>query len=300
MRWCQFTKVTVWVVPPFFLLSFLWTLWFLLFFFFFYSHSNAVLCFLHLSRGAILIPTIVTLIIGCGISLLSPAVPRTSSTQCSSVPEPRFGKRLGNDFAVGSLVQFECNPGYVLHGSSAIRCESVPDNLAQWNDTLPTCMGKECQDMEQNVIYRISILRINKKVVKNKCKQLKCRQHKAMPNYWVLQLGNWVQFPFLLFCYLSNHFYYTVKPIFLFFLLFCYAFILLSCFQSLVEVYWPPAVEPSCHQAIQSHITTTRTVCGRSLFQKGLEYRLYLSHTASRLTYLSLTKKLSRQDLRER
>lgn len=78
----------------------------------------------------------------CAVSLWSSAVPRTSSTQCSSVPEPRFGKRLGNDFAVGNLVQFECNPGYVLHGSSAIRCESVPDNLAQWNDTLPTCVGK--------------------------------------------------------------------------------------------------------------------------------------------------------------
>ncbi|XP_037548906.1 CUB and sushi domain-containing protein 3 [Nematolebias whitei] len=75
-----------------------------------------------------------------GFHFVYQAVPRTSSTQCSSVPEPRFGKRLGNDFAVGSLVQFECNPGYVLHGSSAIRCESVPDNLAQWNDTLPTCM----------------------------------------------------------------------------------------------------------------------------------------------------------------
>lgn len=73
--------------------------------------------------------------------LFPAAVPRTSSTQCSSIPEPRFGKRLGNDFAVGSLVQFECNPGYVLHGSTAIRCESVPDNLAQWNDTLPTCLG---------------------------------------------------------------------------------------------------------------------------------------------------------------
>lgn len=75
------------------------------------------------------------------VLFLLAAVPRTSSTQCSSVPEPRFGKRLGNDFAVGSLVQFECNPGYVLHGSTAIRCESVPDNLAQWNDTLPTCLG---------------------------------------------------------------------------------------------------------------------------------------------------------------
>lgn len=82
----------------------------------------------------------------CFLFFSSTAVPRTSSTQCSSVPEPRFGKRLGNDFAVGSLVQFECNPGYVLHGSTAIRCESVPDNLAQWNDTLPTCIGKQTWD----------------------------------------------------------------------------------------------------------------------------------------------------------
>ncbi|XP_056378601.1 CUB and sushi domain-containing protein 3 isoform X6 [Hyla sarda] len=68
------------------------------------------------------------------------AVPRTSATQCSSVPEPRFGKRNGNDFAVGSVVFFECNPGYILHGSVAIRCDSVPNALAQWNDTLPTCV----------------------------------------------------------------------------------------------------------------------------------------------------------------
>lgn len=87
------------------------------------------------------------------------AVPRTSSTQCSSVPEPRFGKRLGNDFAVGALVQFECNPGYTLHGSTAIRCESVPDNLAQWNDTLPTCIGKyesENQTQDRRVCLSIS------------------------------------------------------------------------------------------------------------------------------------------------
>ncbi|MED6240283.1 CUB and sushi domain-containing protein 3, partial [Ataeniobius toweri] len=102
-------------------------------------------------------------------------VPRTSSTQCSSVPEPRFGKRLGNDFAVGSLVQFECNPGYVLHGSTAIRCESVPDNLAQWNDTLPTCIVPcggvltsrrgtilspgypEPYDNNQNCVWKVSV-----------------------------------------------------------------------------------------------------------------------------------------------
>uniref|UniRef100_A0A3Q3X6W8 Uncharacterized protein n=1 Tax=Mola mola TaxID=94237 RepID=A0A3Q3X6W8_MOLML len=110
-----------------------------------------------------------------GFHFVYQAVPRTSSTQCSSVPEPRFGKRLGNDFAVGSLVQFECNPGYVLHGSAAIRCESVPDNLAQWNDTLPTCIVPcggvltsrrgtilspgypEPYDNNQNCVWKVSV-----------------------------------------------------------------------------------------------------------------------------------------------
>jgi len=75
-----------------------------------------------------------------GFHFVYQAVPRTSSTQCSSVPEPRFGRRIGNEFAVGSLVLFECNPGYILHGSVAIRCDTVPNSLAQWNDSLPTCI----------------------------------------------------------------------------------------------------------------------------------------------------------------
>uniref|UniRef100_A0A803T9B4 CUB and Sushi multiple domains 3 n=1 Tax=Anolis carolinensis TaxID=28377 RepID=A0A803T9B4_ANOCA len=75
-----------------------------------------------------------------GFHFVYQAVPRTSSTQCSSVPEPRYGKRIGNEFAVGSVVLFECNPGYILHGSIAIRCDTVPNALAQWNDSLPTCV----------------------------------------------------------------------------------------------------------------------------------------------------------------
>uniref|UniRef100_A0A6Q2YMZ5 CUB and Sushi multiple domains 3a n=1 Tax=Esox lucius TaxID=8010 RepID=A0A6Q2YMZ5_ESOLU len=71
---------------------------------------------------------------------LSYPVPRTSASQCSSVPEPRFGKRIGNDFSIGTAVLFECNPGYALHGSSAIRCEAVPNAVAQWNGTVPTCV----------------------------------------------------------------------------------------------------------------------------------------------------------------
>ncbi|XP_028834623.1 CUB and sushi domain-containing protein 3-like isoform X3 [Denticeps clupeoides] len=74
-----------------------------------------------------------------GFHFVYQAVPRTSASQCSSVPEPRFGKRIGNDFGLGTVVLFECNPGYILHGSTAIRCEAVPNALAQWNGSVPMC-----------------------------------------------------------------------------------------------------------------------------------------------------------------
>lgn len=70
------------------------------------------------------------------------AVPRTSATQCSSVPEPRNGRRMGNNFAVGAVIRFECNPGYVLEGPSAIECLTVPNALAQWNSSIPSCIGR--------------------------------------------------------------------------------------------------------------------------------------------------------------
>lgn len=71
------------------------------------------------------------------------AVPQTSATQCSSVPEPRNGRRMGNNFAVGDVIRFECSPGYVLEGSSAIECLTVPNALAQWNSSTPSCIGRE-------------------------------------------------------------------------------------------------------------------------------------------------------------
>jgi len=70
------------------------------------------------------------------------AVPRTSATQCSSVPEPRYGRRLGSDFAVGAVVRFECGAGYALHGSRSIECLAMPGALAQWNVSVPTCVGR--------------------------------------------------------------------------------------------------------------------------------------------------------------
>uniref|UniRef100_A0A9J7XDS2 CUB and Sushi multiple domains 1 n=1 Tax=Cyprinus carpio carpio TaxID=630221 RepID=A0A9J7XDS2_CYPCA len=75
-----------------------------------------------------------------GFHFVYQAVPRTSDTQCSSIPEPRYGRRIGSEFSAGSIVRFECNPGYLLQGSKAIKCHAVPNALAQWNDTIPNCI----------------------------------------------------------------------------------------------------------------------------------------------------------------
>ncbi|XP_075409854.1 CUB and sushi domain-containing protein 2 isoform X3 [Tenrec ecaudatus] len=75
-----------------------------------------------------------------GFHFVYQAVPRTSATQCSSVPEPRYGKRLGSDFSVGAVVRFECSSGYVLQGSPEIQCLPVPGALAQWNVSAPMCV----------------------------------------------------------------------------------------------------------------------------------------------------------------
>lgn len=86
------------------------------------------------------------------ITFMTAAVPRTSDSQCSSVPEPRYGRRIGSEFSAGSVVRFECSPGYLLKGSSAIQCQAIPGALAQWNATTPTCIGTT----NQSKIHRSS------------------------------------------------------------------------------------------------------------------------------------------------
>ncbi|XP_048355110.1 CUB and sushi domain-containing protein 1-like isoform X3 [Sphaerodactylus townsendi] len=75
-----------------------------------------------------------------GFHFVYQAVPRTSATQCSSVPEPRYGRRIGNDFSVGAVIRFECSAGYALQGSHSIECLTMPGALAQWNSSVPTCV----------------------------------------------------------------------------------------------------------------------------------------------------------------
>nr|XP_028594815.1 CUB and sushi domain-containing protein 2 isoform X3 [Podarcis muralis] len=75
-----------------------------------------------------------------GFHFVYQAVPRTSATQCSSVPEPRYGRRIGSDFSVGAVIRFECIAGYALQGSHSIECLTMPGALAQWNSSVPTCV----------------------------------------------------------------------------------------------------------------------------------------------------------------
>ncbi|XP_067329772.1 CUB and sushi domain-containing protein 2 isoform X5 [Anolis sagrei] len=75
-----------------------------------------------------------------GFHFVYQAVPRTSATQCSSVPEPRYGRRIGSDFSVGAVIRFECSAGYALQGSRSIECLTMPGALAQWNASVPTCV----------------------------------------------------------------------------------------------------------------------------------------------------------------
>ncbi|XP_072836267.2 CUB and sushi domain-containing protein 2 isoform X4 [Pogona vitticeps] len=75
-----------------------------------------------------------------GFHFVYQAVPRTSATQCSSVPEPRYGRRIGSDFSVGAVIRFECSAGYALQGSRSIECLTMPGALAQWNSSVPTCV----------------------------------------------------------------------------------------------------------------------------------------------------------------
>ncbi|NXO50225.1 CR1 protein, partial [Aramus guarauna] len=66
----------------------------------------------------------------------SPA-PECKVVRCKN-PEVKNGRRLsgfGTEHTYGNTATFECNPGYLLNGSSVVTCEA--DNT--WKPPLPTC-----------------------------------------------------------------------------------------------------------------------------------------------------------------
>lgn len=48
----------------------------------------------------------------------------------------------GPRFNVGSTVQFVCNKGYVLSGSSLLTCNNRDSAVPKWSDRLPKCARK--------------------------------------------------------------------------------------------------------------------------------------------------------------
>ena len=62
-----------------------------------------------------------------------------STGMCGDPGVPVHGIRLGDEFTVGSVVRFSCEPGYVLKGSSERTCLSN----GTWLGTQPECHGKD-------------------------------------------------------------------------------------------------------------------------------------------------------------
>lgn len=65
---------------------------------------------------------------------------------------PKNGKRIGDDFSIGSTVTFSCDEGYELDGESKLTCR--PDG--QWSDRTPLCKdrceGVVCK-LEEKCVY---------------------------------------------------------------------------------------------------------------------------------------------------
>lgn len=62
-----------------------------------------------------------------------------SAGLCGDPGVPVHGIRLGEEFSVGSVVRFSCEPGYVLKGSSERTCLAN----GSWVGTQPECHGKK-------------------------------------------------------------------------------------------------------------------------------------------------------------
>ena len=56
---------------------------------------------------------------------------------CGDPGIPSHGIGLGDDFDVGSVVRFSCEPGYMLRGSSERTCQAN----GSWSGTQPECEG---------------------------------------------------------------------------------------------------------------------------------------------------------------
>ena len=57
---------------------------------------------------------------------------------CGHPGNPAHGLTNGSEFNLNDVVNFTCNPGYLLQGASRAQCRSN----GQWSGPLPTCRGR--------------------------------------------------------------------------------------------------------------------------------------------------------------
>lgn len=62
----------------------------------------------------------------------------STAITCGHPGNPAHGLTNGSEFNLNDMVNFTCNPGYLLQGASRAQCRSN----GQWSSPLPTCRGR--------------------------------------------------------------------------------------------------------------------------------------------------------------
>ena len=63
---------------------------------------------------------------------------------CGHPGNPAHGLTNGSEFNLNDVVNFTCNPGYLLQGASRAQCRSN----GQWSSPLPTCRGRRAPSQQ--------------------------------------------------------------------------------------------------------------------------------------------------------
>lgn len=63
--------------------------------------------------------------------------PTPPSQSCGDPGTPANGIKIGSDYSVGSVVYYECEPGFKLLGPKSRLCRFD----GHWSEELPTCVG---------------------------------------------------------------------------------------------------------------------------------------------------------------
>ena len=67
---------------------------------------------------------------------------QVDTPNCKDPGIPDNGVRIGNIFAVGSMIEFACNPGYLLRGTEVLVCSWSVLNEPVWDGYPPQCVGE--------------------------------------------------------------------------------------------------------------------------------------------------------------